>query len=154
MHWNAVRRQLRRCRGCHDRTTSCCAASRGWRTVQARSAVRGFQDLSVHTRLSVGFGLVLVLLAGVSGVALWSFNLVTTDLQRMVNVDQQAVLDGAEMERSFYQLDGALTTLVASQQRSRATSDAWAAFQAGLSGFGTARASFNGGKSPDDAGVV
>ncbi len=102
-----------------------------------------FQNRRVRTKLFLGFGLVMLLLAAVSGVALVSFNRVTADLHEMLTRDNVSEQRAAAMAKDFYALDGALNMSLASAKDSESARIARAAYETAFKDYQDARASLD-----------
>jgi methyl-accepting chemotaxis protein len=99
-----------------------------------------FRDRSVNTKLLLGFGFVLLLMAGLASLAIVSFNNVSNTTRELIDRDQAMLMDGQTMEKAFLQLDGALNMYLLTPQGSQAQKDAWNTYVEGEKDFKDARA--------------
>jgi methyl-accepting chemotaxis protein len=99
-----------------------------------------FRDRSVNTKLLLGFGFVLLLMAGLASLAVVSFNNVSSTTRSMIERDQAMLIDGQNMQKAFLQLDGALNMYLLTPPGSQAQKDSWNTYLDGEKDFKASRA--------------
>jgi methyl-accepting chemotaxis protein len=102
-----------------------------------------FRDRSVNTKLLLGFGFVLLLMAALATLAIVSFNNVSSTTRSMIDKDQAMLLEGQNMQKAFLQLDGALNMYLLTPPGTQASKDSWNTYIDGEKDFQTTRANLN-----------
>jgi methyl-accepting chemotaxis protein len=107
-------------------------------------------DRSVRTKLLLGFGVVIVIFSSVAGATLVAFNQVSADMHQLTAKELAAQNLAGGMEKSFYQLDGALNMYLLTQKGSPVQADAFKSYQAGLADYLEGRHSLDGLLASDE----